>query len=135
VTQAVVDPALAAFGRRDALLNIAGAVPQIDPFRMTDAQCEAGLALKLHGAPADDCRLAGAKDGKGRRSADVGQLGALSESALRGCRHYQRRLVALAKAFSDRGIVDGVRVNSVLLGPVVTGWCRSYLEHWRRCTT
>ena len=48
--QAVVDQALAAFGRIDALLNIAGAVPQIDLFDMTDAQWEGGLALKLHGA-------------------------------------------------------------------------------------
>jgi 3-oxoacyl-[acyl-carrier protein] reductase len=46
----VVDQALAAFDRIDALLNIAGAVPQIDLFEMTDSQWEAGLALKLHGA-------------------------------------------------------------------------------------
>ena len=37
-------------GRVDALLNIAGAVPQIDLFEMTDAQWEASLALKLHRA-------------------------------------------------------------------------------------
>ena len=48
--QVVVDRALVAFGRIDALLNIAGAVPQIDLFEMTDAQWEEGLALKLHGA-------------------------------------------------------------------------------------
>ena len=48
--QAVVDQALAAFGRIDALLNIAGAVSQVDLFEMTDAQWESGLALKLHGA-------------------------------------------------------------------------------------
>jgi 3-oxoacyl-[acyl-carrier protein] reductase len=47
--QAVVDQALAAFGRIDALLNIAGAVPQIDLFEMTDAQWEAGLTP--HGRP------------------------------------------------------------------------------------
>src|ERR1700722_20808522 len=46
--RAVVDQTLAAFGRIDALLNIAGAVPQIDLFEMTDAQWEGGLALKLH---------------------------------------------------------------------------------------
>ncbi|MGH8233675.1 MAG: SDR family NAD(P)-dependent oxidoreductase [Rhodanobacteraceae bacterium] len=48
--QLVVDRSLAAFGRVDALLNIAGGVPQIDLFEMTDAQWEDGLALKLHGA-------------------------------------------------------------------------------------
>jgi NAD(P)-dependent dehydrogenase (short-subunit alcohol dehydrogenase family) len=39
--QRVVDQTLAAFGRIDALLNIAGAVPQVDLFEMTDAQWEA----------------------------------------------------------------------------------------------
>jgi NAD(P)-dependent dehydrogenase (short-subunit alcohol dehydrogenase family) len=39
-------------------------------------------------------------------------------------------IVALAKAFADRGITDGVQVNSVLPGPVMTGRRRSYLEHW-----
>jgi 3-oxoacyl-[acyl-carrier protein] reductase len=46
----VVEQTLARFGRIDALLNIAGAVPQIDLFEMTDEQWEAGMALKLHGA-------------------------------------------------------------------------------------
>ena len=46
----VVDQTLAAFNRIDALLNIAGAVPQIDLFEMTDEQWEGGQALKLHGA-------------------------------------------------------------------------------------
>src|SRR5580692_4351725 len=48
--QMVVDQTLQAFGRIDALLNIAGAVPQIDLFEMTDTQWDNGLALKLHGA-------------------------------------------------------------------------------------
>ena len=39
-------------------------------------------------------------------------------------------IIALAKAFSDRGIEDGVQVNSVLPGAVMTGRRRSYLEHW-----
>ena len=38
-------------------------------------------------------------------------------------------IVALAKAFSDRGIADRVQVNSVLPGPVMMGRRRSYLEH------
>ena len=50
MARTVVDRTLAAFGRIDALLNIAGAVPQIDLFEMTDEQWEGGLSLKLHGA-------------------------------------------------------------------------------------
>jgi NAD(P)-dependent dehydrogenase (short-subunit alcohol dehydrogenase family) len=38
-------------------------------------------------------------------------------------------IVALAKAFSDRGIRDGLQVDSVLPGPVMTGRRRSYLQH------
>src|SRR5271154_4348077 len=41
----VVKGTLDRFGRIDALLNIAGAVPQIDLFEMTDAQWEDGMAL------------------------------------------------------------------------------------------
>src|SRR5262252_3497616 len=48
--QWVVDRAGDAFGRLDALLNIAGAVPQIDLFDMTDEQWRDGMELKLHGA-------------------------------------------------------------------------------------
>jgi 3-oxoacyl-[acyl-carrier protein] reductase len=46
----VVAGAVAAFGRIDAVVNIAGAVPQIELLEMTDAQWDDGLALKLHGA-------------------------------------------------------------------------------------
>src|SRR5271155_2099116 len=48
--KAVVERTLSAFGRIDALANIAGAVPQIDLFEMNDEQWDGGLALKLHGA-------------------------------------------------------------------------------------
>src|SRR5215472_17314261 len=48
--EALVKHTLDRFGRIDALLNIAGAVPQIDLFEMTDEQWLAGAELKLHGA-------------------------------------------------------------------------------------
>ena len=48
--ETVINATLERFGRIDALLNIAGAVPQIDLFEMTDEQWNAGMALKLHGA-------------------------------------------------------------------------------------
>ena len=40
----------ARFGRIDALLNIAGALPQVDLFEMTDTRRDVGFALKPHGA-------------------------------------------------------------------------------------
>jgi 3-oxoacyl-[acyl-carrier protein] reductase len=129
--QMVVDRALAAFGRIDALLNIAGAVPQIDLFEMTDAQWEGGLALKLHGAR----RLTIAawpalKAAKGAVVLMSGNSALFPKAPYAAVGTINAAIVALAKAFSDRGIVDGVQVNSVLPGPVMTDRRRSYLKHW-----
>jgi 3-oxoacyl-[acyl-carrier protein] reductase len=129
--QAVVDRTLAAFGRIDALLNIAGAVPQIDLFDMTDAQWEGGLALKLHGAR----RLTIAawpalKSAKGAVVLMSGNSALFPKAPYAAVGTINAAIVALAKAFSDRGIAVGVQVNSVLPGPVMTGRRRSYLEHW-----
>ena len=126
-----VDQALAAFGRIDALLNIAGAVPQIDLFDMTDAQWEAGFALKLHGAR----RLTIAawpalKQAKGAVVMMSGNSALFPKAPYAAVGTINAAIVALAKAFSDRGLPDGVQVNSVLPGPVMTGRRRSYLEHW-----
>ena len=95
----VVDQTLRAFGRIDALLNIAGAVPQIDLFEMTDEQWEAGLALKLHGASAHHRGLAGAEAGEGLGGADVRQFRAIPQGALCGRRNHQCR---------DRGAREGL---------------------------
>ncbi len=129
--QQVVDRTLAEFGRIDALLNIAGAVPQIDLFEMTDAQWEGGLALKLHGAR----RLTIAawpalKEAKGAVVLMSGNSALFPKAPYAAVGTINAAIVALAKAFSDRGITDGVQVNSVLPGPVMTGRRRSYLAHW-----
>ncbi len=131
VAQAVVDQALAAFGRIDALLNIAGAVPQVDLFDMTDAQWEGGLALKLHGAR----RLTIAawtalKAAQGSVVLMSGNSALFPKAPYAAVGTINAAIVALAKAFSDRGIADGVQVNSVLPGPVMTERRRSYLQHW-----
>jgi 3-oxoacyl-[acyl-carrier protein] reductase len=127
----VVEQTLAAFGRIDALLNIAGAVPQVDILEMTDEQWDGGLALKLHGAR----RLAIAawpslKQSKGAVVFMSGNSALFPKAAYAAVGTINAAIVALAKAFSDRGIADGVQVNSVLPGPVMTGRRRSYLAHW-----
>ncbi|AQH04092.1 short-chain dehydrogenase (plasmid) [Burkholderia sp. KK1] len=129
--QRIVDETLATFGRIDALLNIAGAVPQIDVFDMTDAQWDAGFALKLHGAR----RLTVAawpalKEASGSVVLMSGNSALFPKAPYAAVGTINAAIVALAKAFSDRGIADGVQVNSVLPGPVMTGRRRSYLEHW-----
>jgi NAD(P)-dependent dehydrogenase (short-subunit alcohol dehydrogenase family) len=129
--KAVADAAVAAYGQIDALLNIAGAVPQIDVFEMSDAQWEAGLALKLHGAR----RLTVAawpalKAAKGSVVFMSGNSALFPKAPYAAVGTINAAIVALAKAFADRGIGDGVQVNSVLPGPVMTGRRQSYLEHW-----
>ncbi len=129
--QTIVDRTLQDFDRIDALLNIAGAVPQIDLFEMTDEQWEAGLALKLHGAR----RLTLAawqalKQAKGAVVLMSGNSAVIPKASYGAVGTINAAIVALAKASSDRGIEDGVQVNSVLPGPVTTGRRRSYLEHW-----
>jgi 3-oxoacyl-[acyl-carrier protein] reductase len=129
--QTVVDQALKAFGSIDALLNIAGAVPQVDLFEMTEEQWESGLALKLHGAR----RLTIAawpalNEAKGSVVLMSGNSALFPKASYAAVGTINAAIVALAKAFSERGITDGVQVNSVLPGPVMTGRRRSYLEHW-----
>ena len=129
--QTVVDQTLAAFGRVDALLNIAAAVPQIDLFEMTDDEWESGLALKLHGAR----RLTIAawpalKEAKGSVVLMSGNSALFPKAPFAAVDTINAAIVALAKAFSDRGITDGVQVNSILPGAVMTGRRRSYLQHW-----
>jgi NAD(P)-dependent dehydrogenase (short-subunit alcohol dehydrogenase family) len=129
--KAVVERTLAAFGRIDALVNIAGAVPQIDLFEMTDEQWDGGLALKLHGARRLTIEAWPAlKEAKGSVILMSGNSALFPKAPYAAVGTINAAIVALAKAFSDRGIADGIQVNSVLPGPVMTGRRRSYLEHW-----
>jgi 3-oxoacyl-[acyl-carrier protein] reductase len=127
----VVQQSLASFGRIDALLNIAGAVPQIDLFEMTDEQWDSGMALKLHGARRLTIEAWPAlREAGGSVVFTSGNSGIFPKAPYAAVGTINAAIAALAKAFSDRGISDGVQVNSVLPGPVMTGRRRSYLEHW-----
>jgi len=129
--QQVVDQVLARFGRIDALLNIAGAVPQIDLFEMTDADWDAGLALKLHGARRLTIAAWPALKAAGGSVVLIsGNSAEVPKAPYAAVGTINAAITALAKAFADRGIEDGVQVNSLLPGPVMTGRRRSYLEHW-----
>jgi 3-oxoacyl-[acyl-carrier protein] reductase len=127
----VVEQTLARFVRIDALLNIAGAVPQIDLFEMTDPQWDAGMALKLHGARRLTIEAWPAlKASRGAVVLMSGNSAVFPKAPYAAVGTINAAIIALAKAFSDRGIADGVQVNSVLPGAVMTGRRRSYLEHW-----
>jgi NAD(P)-dependent dehydrogenase (short-subunit alcohol dehydrogenase family) len=127
----VVTKTLERFGRIDALLNIAGAVPQIDVLEMTDQQWNDGMELKLHGARRLTVRAWDAlKQSRGSVVLISGNSALFPKSGYAAVGTINAAIVALAKAFSDKGLKDGVQVNSVLPGPVMTSRRESYLAHW-----
>jgi 3-oxoacyl-[acyl-carrier protein] reductase len=119
------------FGRIDALVNIAGAVPQIDLFEMTDAQWDDGMALKFHGAR----RLAikawdALKASKGSAVLLSGLAAWDPKPEFAAAAATNAAIIALAKAFAEQGIKDGVQVNSVSPVAVMTGRRQSFIEKW-----
>jgi 3-oxoacyl-[acyl-carrier protein] reductase len=127
----VVRGTLDRFGRIDALVNIAGAVPQIDLFDMTDEQWYAGTELKLHGARRLTIRAWEAlKASRGAVILTSGNSAQFPKSPYAAVGTINAAIVALAKAFAERGLKDGVQVNSVMPGPVMTGRRESFLKKW-----
>jgi NAD(P)-dependent dehydrogenase (short-subunit alcohol dehydrogenase family) len=127
----LVSSALNRFGRIDALLNIAGAVPQIDLFEMTDAQWEDGLALKLHGARRLTIRAWEAlKASQGSVILISGSAALDPKPGFAAVAAVNAAIIALAKAFAEQGIEDGVQVNSVVPGPVMTRRRETFFEKW-----
>jgi 3-oxoacyl-[acyl-carrier protein] reductase len=129
--EVLVTGTLERFGRIDALLNIAGAVPQIDLFEMTDAQWEDGLALKLHGARRITIRAWDALKASGGSVVFISGSAALDpKPGFAAVAAINAAIIALAKAFAEQGIKDGVQVNSVVPGAVMTGRRQSFFSKW-----
>jgi 3-oxoacyl-[acyl-carrier protein] reductase len=127
----VVQVTLERFGRIDALLNIAGAVPQIDLFEMTDAQWDDGMALKLHGARRLTIQAWNAlKASKGSVVLISGSAALDPKPGFAAVATVNAAIIALAKAFAEQGIKDGVQVNSVVPGAVMTGRRESFFRKW-----
>ena len=127
----LVTKTLERFSQIDALVNIAGAVPQIDLLEMTDAQWDDGMALKLHGARRITIHAWEAlKQSKGSVIFTSGNSALAPKSAFAAVATINAAIVAMAKAFAERGIKEGVQVNSVLPGPVLTNRRRTYMEKY-----
>jgi 3-oxoacyl-[acyl-carrier protein] reductase len=121
------------FGRIDALLNIAGAVPQIDLFEMTDEQWRDGLELKLHGARRLTILAWDAlKASKGSVVLISGSAALDPKPGFAAVATINAAIIALAKAFAEQGIKDGIQVNSVVPGPVMTDRRMSFMKKWAR---
>ena len=127
----VINETKAKFGRIDALINIAGAVPQIHLFEMTDEQWNDGAEMKLHGAR----RLAIKawpllKESKGSVVFISGNSAEDPKPGFAAVATINAAICALAKAFAEQGILDGVQVNSVLPGPVMSNRRINFLKKW-----
>lgn len=127
----IIQKTLEGFGRIDALVNIAGAVPQIDLFQMTDAQWDDGMALKLNGARRLTIEAWNAlKASKGSVVLISGSAAFDPKPGYAAVATINAAINALAKAFAEQGIKDGVQVNSVSPGAVMTGRRRAFFESW-----
>jgi 3-oxoacyl-[acyl-carrier protein] reductase len=111
--------------------TFAGAVPQIDLFEMTDAQWNDGAELKLHGARRLTMR---AWDALKKTNGSVVFMSGIAASdpklAFAAVAVINAAINALAKWFADQGVKDGVQVNSVSPGAVMTGRRRAFFEKW-----
>lgn len=129
VIEQLVSATLARFGRIDALVNIAGAVPQGDLFTMTDAEWADGLSLKFHAARR--LTIAAWEALKASRGAVVitsGTSAITPKASLAAVGTINAAISAMAKAFAERGLTDGVQVNTILPGPVMTDRRRAMLQ-------
>ena len=125
----VVKETLDRFGRIDALVNIAGAVAGLDVFQMTDEQWNTGMELKFHGARRLTIRAWDAlRESKGTVVFISGNAAVIPRAGAAAVGAINAAIEALAKAFAERGIEDGVQVNSVSPGAVMTGRRLSMLE-------
>jgi 3-oxoacyl-[acyl-carrier protein] reductase len=127
----LVKKTLDPFGRIDALLNIAGAVPQINLFEMTDEQWQDGLELKLHGARRLTVLAWDAlRASKGSVVLISGSAALDPKPGFAAVATINAAIIALAKAFAEQGITDGIQVNSVVPGAVMTHRRKSFMEKW-----
>jgi 3-oxoacyl-[acyl-carrier protein] reductase len=125
----VIQEAMKRFGRIDALINIAGAVAGLDVFQMTDDQWDSGMALKFHGAR----RLAihawpALKNSRGSIVFISGNAADIPKAAAAAVASINAAIEALAKAFAERGLEDGIQVNSISPGAILTGRRLAMLE-------
>jgi 3-oxoacyl-[acyl-carrier protein] reductase len=125
----VVDAAMKAHGRLDILVNNAGATKRGDFLTLTDEDFLDGFALKFHGA----VRMTKAawphlvkSQGKLINIVGIGSLTPAKDFTIGG--PVNSALINFTKAIADRGLSDGVRVNAVNPGHIVTDRLRRRVE-------
>jgi NAD(P)-dependent dehydrogenase (short-subunit alcohol dehydrogenase family) len=117
----VVAATLERFGRLDLLVNNAGATKRGDFFSLSDDDWSDGFALKFYGAMR--CSRAAwpylqAGGGSIVNIAGIGGRTGSADFTIGGA--VNSALLNLTKALADRGVMDGVRVNAINPGSIVT---------------
>jgi len=125
----LVNSAAEVFGRIDLLVNNAGATKRGDFLELTDTDWHDGFSLKFMAA----VRLTRAAwphlkrcEGSVINIAGVGARTANAEFTIGGS--VNSALLNLTKALADRGVKDGVRVNAINPGSIVTDRLRLRIE-------
>lgn len=122
----VVAATIARFGRLDLLVNNAGTTKRGDFLELTDADWDEGFGLKFFAAMRL-CRAAWphlrAQRGCVVNIAGMGGRTAAADFAIGGS--VNAAMLNLTKALADRGVQDGVRVNAINPGLVVTDRLRA----------
>lgn len=125
----VIDAAIQAHGRLDILVNNAGATRRGDFLTLADEDFLDGFALKFHGAvrmtKAAWPHLVAAK-GSLVNIVGIGSLTPARDFTIGG--PVNSALINFTKAVADRGLDEGVRVNAVNPGHVVTDRLRRRVE-------
>jgi 3-oxoacyl-[acyl-carrier protein] reductase len=96
---------------------------------MTDEQWDAGMQLKFHGARRlTICAWDALKASKGAVVFISGNAAVIPRAGAAAVGSINAAIEVLAKAFADRGIDDGVQVNCVSPGAIMTGRRLALLE-------
>ncbi len=118
---AVVAATVQHFARLDLLVNNAGATTRGGFLTLTETEWQDGFALKFFGAMRC-CRAAWSHLQKTQGSivniVGIGGRTGSAEFAIGGA--VNAALLNLTKALADRGVVDGVRVNAINPGAILT---------------
>jgi len=126
---AAVKAAVAAFGRLDILVNNAGATKRGDFLELTEADWDDGFSLKFRGA-VRMTRAAWphlkAAQGSVVNIIGIGSRTASAEFTIGGS--VNSALVNFSKAMADRGRMEGVRVNAINPGHILTARLEKRIE-------
>jgi NAD(P)-dependent dehydrogenase (short-subunit alcohol dehydrogenase family) len=129
----IVGATIEKFGKLDLLVNNAGATKRGDFLALTDQDWTDGFALKFYGA----MRLSRAawthlqiSQGAIVNIIGVGGKSGSAEFTIGGT--VNAALMNLTKALADRGVRDGVRVNAINPGSIVTQRLQTRLQNYAK---